>query len=303
MKTQSLILLTVLIGCFLSSCEQPVSAPQLQRIPYESSATNLERSFFLYLPEGYEQSAEGLPVMLFLHGNGERGNGKDELDYVITHGPLYEAWIQKRDLPFIIIAPQLPMFGMDTVADYIANRTPEQIPQRLATGTPPRPKKWQMDFPMTGAPSDSNLYVAARGLPWGWPETEDDLNAILDHVLTNYKADKNRVYLTGLSYGGFGSWYMASTYPERFAAVAPVVGWGHPDLMPAIAENQIPVWAFAGGRDPVVQPQFFYPGINALEKHGLEELRFTTHEDMGHDAWTRVYGGQDLYDWFLQFQK
>src|SRR5690606_41936194 len=97
------------------------------RLPYVSQADNKSREFFVYLPGGYEtQPEQQWPVLLFLHGNGERGNGLDELDYVLIHGPLYEAWIQKKDLPFIIIAPQLHMFGMGKV-DYIARRTRAQI--------------------------------------------------------------------------------------------------------------------------------------------------------------------------------
>ena len=76
---------------------------------------------------------------MFLHGNGERGDAKADLDYVLTNGPLYEAWIQKRDLPFIIIAPQLPMYGMDEKADYLKRRTRAQIPVRLEHGVPDRP--------------------------------------------------------------------------------------------------------------------------------------------------------------------
>lgn len=289
----------------ISACQpgQNESPDELLRIPYQSSAAGQERDYFLYLPAGYQESDRDFPVMLFLHGNGERGNGKDELDYVITHGPLYEAWIQKRDLPFIMIVPQLPMFGMDTIATYIANRSPDQIPKRLGNGVPPRPKDFPTNEPMTGIPSDSSFNVGPEGLPVGWPMVEDDLLGMIDHVLTNYKADASRLYLTGLSYGGFGSWYMASKYPDLFAAVAPVVDWGHPELMDEIVDAQIPVWAFAGGRDPVVRVSHFYPGINRLEQLGLEELRFTVHEDMGHDTWTRVYGGQDLYDWMLRFEK
>lgn len=69
------------------------------------------------------------PILMFLHGNGERGNGKDELDYVLMHGPLYEAWIQKKDLPFIIVSPQLPMFDFDNKGiDYITNRSKKIYP-------------------------------------------------------------------------------------------------------------------------------------------------------------------------------
>lgn len=279
------------------------SKDQLLRIPYQSTATGLERDYFVYLPRGYEASEEKLPVLLFLHGNGERGDGKAELDYVKIHGPLYEVWAQKRDLPFIMIVPQLPMFGMDTLADYIRNRTREQIPERLAEGVPERLPPFPTTGIITGSPQDTLLPHGTEDLRVGWSQTEADLLGMIDYVFGNYKADRSRLYLTGLSYGGFGSWYMASKHPELFAAVAPVVGWGHPRLMEPIAKNQIPVWAFAGGRDPVVRVKYFYPGMNRLEELGLKELRFTVHEDMAHDAWTRIYGGEDLYNWLLAHKR
>ncbi|MDA7688021.1 hypothetical protein N8793_08175, partial [Pseudomonadales bacterium] len=87
---------------------------QLVRLPYKSIVDDLERDYFLYLPNGYEEDkAKQWPVLVYLHGDGERGNGKEDLDYVLGYGPLYEAWIQKKDLPFIIIAPQNHMFGRD----------------------------------------------------------------------------------------------------------------------------------------------------------------------------------------------
>ena len=107
---------------------------QLLRESYVSDATKLERDYYVYLPEGFA-TRESWPVMLFLHGNGERGDGKSELDYVLVHGPLYEAWVQKRHLPFVIIAPQLPVYGMGDVS-YIRDRKPADIPRRLADGVP-----------------------------------------------------------------------------------------------------------------------------------------------------------------------
>ena len=278
---------------------------QLLRVPIVSSVDNLERDFFLYLPKGYDASADReWPVMLFLHGNGERGDGKADLDYVLIHGPLYEAWVQKRDLPFIILAPQLPMFGMDERGlSYIDNRTKSQIPQRLTEGVPPRPEEFPTPEPMTGAVQSDTFPGGMVTLPVGWDQVEGDLLTMLDLVGKNYRVDQRRIYLTGLSYGGFGTWWMASKHPEKFAAICPVVGWGHPSLMPPIAEAKLPVWAFAGGRDMVVQPQYFFAGLNELEKLGHPEVRFTVHEDMGHDTWRRVYGGQDIYDWLLSHAK
>ena len=277
------------------------SAPQLTRQSYRSPSEG-KREYFVYLPRCYESSAQdSWPVMLFLHGDGERGDGLGDLDWVLVHGPLFEAWIQKRDLPFVIVSPQLPLYGRDKTVDYIANRKLEDIPQRLETGVPPRGEEFPTPWEMVAVPAPEELPIGPEGLPDGWPRLEEDLLIILDQVQSLYRVDPARVYLTGLSYGGHGTWFMASRHPDRFAAIAPVVGWGHPDLMPPLAERRMPVWAFAGGRDPAVWPQFFYPGMNALEELQDREgdVRFTIHVDAGHDAWRRIYGGQDLYDWLL----
>jgi predicted peptidase len=276
------------------------SAAELTKVSYQSKATGQERDYFVYLPKGYRsEPGKKWPVMLFLHGNGERGNAKDELEYVLVHGPLYEAWVQKKDLPFIIVAPQLPMYGMDSVAAYIRSRKKEDIPQRQAQGVPARPGEFSTPNPMEGAVQDTNIPAPPEGPPVGWFMLEDDLLQIVNHTLKNYQADADRLYLTGISYGGFGTWYFASKHPELFAAIVPVVGYGHPNLMKPIAARQLPVWAFAGGRDGVVQPQYFYPGLNRLESLGHKDVRFTIHADMNHDAWVRVYAGQDVYDWML----
>jgi len=304
---------------FLSACsnhagyrivEQPIqgkslppqsSAAELLREPYQSSVDQSQREYFVYLPQGYHAKPDKKwPVMLFLHGNGERGNGQDELDYVLMQGPLYEAWVQKKDLPFIIISPQLHMFGWDEKGiSYIDNRSKNNIPKRLAQGIPMRSAAFETNTDIQRTASLTDMSDVAPLLPQGWELLEDDLIGMLDSVQKNYRVKVNQAYLSGLSYGGFGTWYMASKYPERFAAIAPVVGWGHPSLMPPIAEQKLPIWLFAGGRDSAVNIQYFYAGLNELEKLGHNDVRFTVHEDKGHDAWTRVYSGDDLYQWLL----
>ena len=278
--------------------------PELLRISRVSAATRAERDHFLYLPKGYRKNSEQRwPVLLFLHGNGERGDAKAELDYLLKNGPLYEAWIQKRDLPFIVIAPQLPMYGMDEKADYLKKRSRAEIPERLPTGVPDRPAEFATPSPMAGAVSEPLAKTSTPyGPPKGWPELETDLLAMLDDVLASYHGDPDRQYLTGLSYGGFGTWYLASKHPDRFAAIVPVVGYGHPDLMPSIAAAKLPIWCFAGGRDEAVKVKYFYPGLNRLEQLG-HEFRFTIEADMGHDVWARVYAGNDVFDWMLAHQK
>ena len=277
------------------------SGPQLLRESYFSEITGRERDYYVYLPRDFSGQPRW-PVMLYLHGEGERGDGKSELDYLLVHGPLYEAWIQKRDLPFVIIAPQLPMYDRGDVP-YIANRKAEAIPRRLPEGTPPRSPKFDTDEPMNGASARTPDEYGIEGPPSGWPLHHSELIAMVDTAIAKYRGDRARVYISGLSDGGFGTWYMAARYPERFAAANPIVAYPHPEFVAPIAEHQIPVWCFAGGRDPAVKVEYFYAGMNELERLGLQELRFTVEEDMSHDVWSRVYAGQDIYDWLLSHSK
>lgn len=280
-----------------------LSEPELKRVSYRSSRTGKDREYLVYLPRGFKQKSSW-PVMLFLHGDGERGDAKAELDYVLIHGPLNEAWIQKRDLPFVIISPQLDKFSRGEIP-YIRDRTPAQIPKRLAEGTAKREDERAVRIEPTaaGLPANNDLPDAPNGPPEGWSEMDAEVMAMLDATLRDFKGDASRVYLTGLSYGGFGTWFFGSKYPQKFAAIAPIVGYGYPQQAAAIAKAKLPVWCFAGGRDPAVPPQFFYAAMNELEKLGNVENRFTIEADLGHLTWVRVYGGQDLYDWLLAHKR
>jgi predicted peptidase len=156
-----------------------------------STVDGLERDFFVYLPKGYEENSDKeWPVLLFLHGNGERGAGKEDLDYVLKYGPLYEAWIQKMDIPFIIIAPQLHMFGRDGEdgPDYIRNRTREEIPERLAEGVPEQNADvpaLMIYGPMVGSVAAE---IEARDqvkIDTGWHNTNTDIITVLASVLAD----------------------------------------------------------------------------------------------------------------------
>ena len=270
---------------------------RLERVSYLSDATGKERDYFVYLPRGFEDR-DDWPVILFLHGNGERGDGKGELDWVLSHGPLYEAWIQQRELPFVVIAPQLPMFNQGEI-DYIKNRDPARIPSRQVDGTPSRPQRMRTNSPMNGQLAETSP-LPPTGMVEGWSLLENELLTMVDHVLTKYQGDPSRVYLTGLSYGGFGTWYLAANHPDRFAAIAPVVGHGHVAHALPLATARMPIWQFAGGRDGAVPPRAFYAVLNRIEQLGHRDFRFTIEADMGHDAWVRAYQSADLYSWLLQ---
>lgn len=302
------IIICLLFTVVMSACSGVnivSSSEQLVKESYVSVADNLPRNYFVYLPKGYDDNPDKeWPVLLFLHGDGERGNGLDELGFVLSHGPVYEAWIQKKELPFIIISPQLHMFGRDKIGiSYLENRPKSNIERRLKDGVPNRKADFGTNDKFERIASLSQLDEVAPLIPNGWERVEDDLLAMLETVKQKYKTDQSRVYLSGLSYGGYGTWYMASKHPEKFTAIAPVVGWGHPSFMAPIAKEKLPVWQFAGGRDTAVKIQYFYAGLNELERLGHHNVRFTVHEDMGHDAWTRVYASDDFYQWLLGHQK
>jgi predicted peptidase len=298
-------IVTLLLAATLAiTAAASLSEPELLRVSYHSARMNAERDYFVYLPRGFAQQKQW-PVLLFLHGNGERGDGKADLDYVLIHGPLFEAWCQKKDLPFVIISPQLPMYDQGEVP-YIKSRTRADIPLRLAHGLNPYPPHYTGKEPMNGQLSEELPPERAdyEHNPRDWNTIADEVMSMLDHVLATYKGDPKRVYLTGMSAGGKGAWYLASKHPEKFAAIAPVVGPGTPSMAPALAEAKLPLWVFAGGRDVTDNKvKYFYPLLNRLEELGHPEVRFTIEADLGHDAWIRVYAGQDLYAWFLSHSK
>lgn len=295
------ILLAVLVFIAPPVFAQNYSPPELLRIPFTSHHDKEQKNFYLYLPEGFDGYPDKKwPVILYLHGNGERGNSREDLDWLLAEGPLYEAWIQKRNLPFIIISPQMPMYGMDTVP-YIRDRKTSNIPHRLDAGVPDRPVEFGTNKKME--PEAMAVIFPDPMPPAGWEREEKDVMDILERVIDEYHGDASRIYITGISYGGFGTWYLANQHPKVWAAMAPVVGWGHPDLVEPIAKYKISIWVFAGGRDQGVELRYFYAGLNKLEALGHPDVRFTIEADMNHDAWRRVYAGEDLYNWFLSKRK
>lgn len=132
--------------------------------------------------------------------------------------------------------------------------------------------------------------------PRGWnPEA---LSALLDEIESKYKVDKDRIYLTGLSMGGFGSWSLAAAHPERFAAVVPICGGGDPAMAKKIKD--LPIWVFHGGKDRVVPLKRSEDMVNALKEAGAKKVKFTVYPDAGHDSWTETYNNPELYEWLLK---
>jgi predicted peptidase len=123
---------------------------------------------------------------------------------------------------------------------------------------------------------------------------------LLDEIVSKYAVDAQRVYLTGLSMGGYGTWDLACQYPERFAAIAPICGGGRRFM--AMRLKDVPVWAFHGAKDPVVPLRESEEMVQAVKSIG-GNAKLTVYPDALHDSWTATYSNQELYDWFLSQRK
>lgn len=197
----------------------------------------VELEYLLYLPEEYvETSDKKWPLILFLHGAGERG---EDIERVKIHGIPKIAEVMR--LPFICVSPQCP----------------------------------------------SHLF---------WQMKNDELITLYEELIEKYSIDTERIYLTGLSMGGYGTWSMAILYPDMFAAIAPICGGGDPQQASIIKD--VPVWAFHGAQDNVVPIQETENMVKALKAIG-SDAKFTIYPEADHDSWTETYDNPELYKWFL----
>ena len=129
-----------------------------------------------------------------------------------------------------------------------------------------------------------------------WPDEVDMLKGLLDDVEEKYDVDSERVYLTGLSMGGYGAWRLARECPERFAAVAPICGGDIAFLAEKIKD--VPVWAFHGGEDDIVPVERSQQMVDAVNAAG-GNAKLTIYPGCSHDSWTQTYENKELYEWFL----
>lgn len=152
------------------------------------------------------------------------------------------------------------------------------------------------------------VVVSPQAFPGGTWWTEDALpalEALLLDVMTTYAIDQERVYLTGLSMGGYGSWYLATAYPQYFAAVISISGSGYrtpflPGEETLCRMQDIPVWAIHGALDAISAPEASELNTLALEAACQGEVRWTLYEDVGHfGAYERAYRDPELYNWML----
>lgn len=152
---------------------------------------------------------------------------------------------------------------------------------------PPKIVESKPDFPF--------ILISPQSPGHGW--NVNTLNALLDNVIRKYRVDKHRVYLTGLSMGGFGTWSLAAAHPKRFAAIVPICGGGDPADAKKLAA--LPIWVFHGAKDPSVPVQKSRDMVEAIKAAG-GNIKFTEYPDAKHDCWTETYNNPELYKWLLE---
>jgi predicted peptidase len=224
-------------GCAALEPRERVQTGQFAQSFSPPGSAEASCRYLIYVPEQYNDSRRRWPLVLFLHGAGERG---DDLEVVKKNGPP-KLIAEGRQFPCIIVSPQCPLDA------------------------------------------------------WG-PAQVPTLEALLDDVESRYSIDKHRVYLTGLSMGGFGTWALAFDQPDRFAALAPVCGRGNPTKAALVAH--VPTWVFHGAKDTTVPPSASQEMVDALKAAGGDP-KFTLYPDAGHDSWTATYANPEFWDWLL----
>ncbi len=206
------------------------------------------------------EPGEKVPLILFLHGAGERG---DDNDKTLVHG------------------------ARDFISDAVQSK------RKCAVLIPqcPTDEKW-VDAPWSADSHEMN------DEPTGPMALV--IEALEEH-LRNDSIDPSRIYLTGLSMGGYGSWDLLARYPKRFAAAVPICGGGDSRAEVVARFVDVPIWAFHGGADDVVKPLRSRAMIDALKAAGGSP-KYTEYPEVGHDSWTRTYADAALYDWLFAQQ-
>jgi predicted peptidase len=192
--------------------------------------------FLLYLPPTYNTVQDALPLLVYLHGSGLRGN---DVRRVAIEGPPMQV-VQGRELPFLLVSPLCP----------------------------------------EGASFQS-----------------DTVHALIQHVATHYRVNREQIFLAGFSMGGYGTWATAMAHPETFAAIVPLCGGGDVDSAGNLA--RVAVWAFHGELDKVVRLAKSTEMVEAIRRAGGTP-RLTVLPDVGHQICDIVFHYDELYQWLLE---
>lgn len=243
--------------------------------PYVLWSTAAKFGYYLYTPGGYSSTTAKYPLLIFLHGKSERGDGSSSL----------------------------------TVLNRVLNTG---VPKQIKDG------KWKTTYPMMVV---SPQFYGTTGNPNNWGGGDPShLKNFISYMVTHYRVDPKRIYLTGLSHGGNGVYdYISMTddASNYIAAAAPVASYGAGSGFSKA--KRTPIWTFVGALDATnfKTSQSFVTKYNAQVPAPTYKAKFTDFLNAGHDVWTRTYSGsgigtanpahdpfnQSLYDWFFKYKR
>lgn len=211
-------------------------------------------------PENFD-TAKKYPVVIFLHGSGERGNDNEKQ---LTHGSkMFLADDFRKKFPAIVVFPQC------AEESYWSN-----VEMETVTG------KRFFNFLAGGAPT----------------KAMELLMGLTDELVKKPFADRTKIYLGGLSMGGMGTFELLRRRPKTFAAAFPICGGDN--VANARKYKKIPLWIFHGGLDDVVNPQLSYAIYHTLKEMG-HTPKFTVYPKANHNSWDSTFAEPELMPWLF----
>jgi predicted peptidase len=191
----------------------------------------------------------------------------------------------KKEVPVILF-----LHGAgETKSDQPKAKMPVEV------GIGPAIKKREKTFPF--------LTIIPQAETRGWGVSGESAKralAMLEETTKAYKTDAKKVYLTGLSMGGMGTWSIATAMPDKFAAIVPICGRGDPKQAEKLKD--LPIWAFHGDADTSVNVSGSRDMIEAVKKAGGSP-KYTEYPEVGHNSWDKAYDTDELYEWLLKQSK
>ena len=251
MKKLCAAMLSLCVGCAFAQSIQELTTAETFK------GENGELLYRQYLKEG-ETPETKIPLVLFLHGAGERGNDNAAQ---LKHGviPLV-MYSRRKGFPMLLLAPQCPQ-------------------NQMWVNTPWGARRHAMPGP------SSNMSLVLK---------------LIAEKRKSLPIDPDRIYVTGISMGGYGTWDIIQREPQLFAAAIPICGGGDTALAPKIRD--IPIWAFHGDADgavPVSRSRSMVAALWACDG----KIRYREYPGMNHDVWTRTYNDPMVLDWFFRQRK
>lgn len=241
MRTCLLVVAAMIgVSCMTVSKTEPAAGPSMPTgfLNKTMNVDGADRSYVVYVPRDYRPDSKW-PLILFLHGAGERGDdGLAQSDVGIGRAIRFHP----DRFPCIVVMPQCPK------------------------------DVW-------------------------WDKVTTHIDVALRQSLAEYSIDPDRVYLTGLSMGGYASWQYGAEHSDQFAAIVPICGGGKSAAPTVLAK--VPIWAFHGEDDSVVRPSETTRMVEAVQKAG-GTIRCTMYPGVDHNSWDKTYGDPEVISWLLQ---